>query len=605
MTTHIDRLLRTAKAEIRAGRPQVGRAEVLAALERFPDNPRLLAQLAEAQEAVSGLPARPFVQAQLQRFLQIRSRMGLPAAVEDMAAAARLNPNSPLARNVFGGVLMEAGHLADAIPHLQTALHLDPAFREAAVNLGIALGKTGQIDRAIQVLRDLAHHSPDYLPGLEQLGPLLTQHLHHDQAIACFSHIAKLRPDDPEAVTRIALAQSAANRETAARLTLEQALLRWPDDDRIRVALGNVLLTLGDLDAAQAQFEAALRINPASGRAYYNLSRAKDFAPGDPHIAAMQRLTGAPQPPTAEVEDRVSLHFALSKALEDTGDVAGSFENLKRGNDLRASQTRYSLDQDRKLFAGFRKRFASDAGTALTAIPTTRRPIFILGMMRSGTTLLEQMLSAHPAVLGGGEMEHLGVLLSAEPQSDAPLDAAALMRIRLGYLAAIQRLPGDEPVVVDKLPGNFRWLGLIRKALPEARILHMRRDPVAVSWSNYKTLFTNLAHGYTNRLEDIIGFYDLYEETMHHWRQEYPDGFLDVDYERLTRQPEPTIRAVLEYCDLPFDPACLAPQDNKRSVQTASLRQVRQGIYTGSSSKWRGFEPFLTPLTEHFGKPPT
>ena len=603
MTINIDSLLRTAKAEIKAARPQVARAEMLKALERFPENTRLLAQLAEAHEAVSRLPARPFGHPHLQRFLQIRGR-SLPAAVEDMAAAARLNPNSPLARNVFGGVLMEAGYLADAIPHLQTALRLDPAFREAAVNLGIALSKTGQIDRAIQVLRDLVGPNPDYLPGLDLLAPLLEQFLHHDEAIACFIHIAKLRPDDPEAVTRIAGAQSSANRETEARLTLERAVQRWPDDARIVVMLGNVLLTLGDLDGAQAQFEAALRINPASGSAYYNLSRAKDFAQGDPHIPAMQHLADAGLP-AKDVEDRVSLHFALSKALEDVGDVAGSFEHLKRGNDLRRSQTRYRIEDDRKLFAGFRQRFAKATGESLrpTAKPT-RQPIFVLGMMRSGTTLLEQMLSAHPQVLGGGEMEHLGVLLSAESQTDAPLDAAALMRIRTGYLAAIGRLPGTEPFVVDKLPGNFRWMGLIRKALPEAKILHMRRDPVAVSWSNYKTLFTNLAHGYSTSLPDIIAFYDLYEEMMRFWRQEYPDGFLDVDYELLTRQPEATIRTVLDYCELPFDPACLAPQDNKRSVQTASLRQVRQGIYTGSSSKWRGFEPYLAPLTEHFAKTP-
>ena len=472
MTVNIDRLLRNAKTEIRAGRPQIARAEVLAALERFPDNSRLLAQLAEAHEAVSSLPARPFAHPHLQRFLQIRTRSGLAAAVEDMAAAARLNPNSPLARNVFGGVLMEAGHLADAIPHLQTALRLDPAFREAAVNLGIALSKTGQIDRATQVLRDLARHSPDYLPGLDLLGPLLQQHLHHDAAIACFTHIARLRPDDPEAVTRIALAQSAANRETQARQTLEQALRRWPKDFRIMVVLGNVFLTLGDPDAAKAQFEAALRNNPASGRAYYNLSRAMDFTPDDPHIGAMQRLADAAAPITPDtVEDRVALHFALSKALEDVGDVAGSFQHLKRGNDLRASQTRYSIGQDAKLFAGFRTRFAKDVGATLKPTPIARRPIFILGMMRSGTTLLEQMLSAHPAVLGGGEMEHLGVLLSAESQTDTPLDTAALTRIRTGYLAAIGRLPGAEPVVIDKLPGNFRWLGLIRKALPEAKIL--------------------------------------------------------------------------------------------------------------------------------------
>jgi hypothetical protein len=222
-------------------------------------------------------------------------------------------------------------------------------------------------------------------------------------------------------------------------------------------------------------------------------------------------------------------------------------------------------------------------------------------MMRSGTTLLEQMLSSHPQVHGAGELEALPRLAAAEMASgQGPLDAAALERIRSGYLDVLRRLGGGCPMVVDKLPANFRMIGLIRKAMPEARILHMRRNPVAVCWSIYKTMFSNITIGYAHSLEDTIAYYDLYEAMMAQWRRDYPDGFLDVEYEALTRDTEPTIRAVLEYCGLPFDPACLAPQDNTRAVRTASNRQVRSGIYQGSSGKWRDFEAHLQPLVRHF-----
>ena len=157
-------------------------------------------------------------------------------------------------------------------------------------------------------------------------------------------------------------------------------------------------------------------------------------------------------------------------------------------------------------------------------------------------------------------------------------------------------------MVVDKLPANFRMIGLIRKAMPEAKILHMRRDPVAVCWSIYKTFFTNLSIGYAHSLPDTIACYDLYETMMAEWRADFPGGFLDVDYEALTRDPEPNIRAALGFCDLPFDPACLAPQDNQRTVRTASVRQVRSGIYQGSSGKWRAFAPHLASLVKHFEK---
>jgi hypothetical protein len=246
-------------------------------------------------------------------------------------------------------------------------------------------------------------------------------------------------------------------------------------------------------------------------------------------------------------------------------------------------------------------RFAP-AAPAIHPAPAARRPIFVLGMMRSGTTLMEQILSSHPQVHGAGELEILPRLTGMElTQAPAgPLDECALTRIRDGYLAVLNDEPGAKPVVVDKLPANFRFIGLIQKAFPEARILHMRRDPVAVCWSVYKTYFTHSTIGYAHNLQDTMAYYDLYEKMMADWRAAYPEGFMDVDYEALTRTPEPVIRAVLDYCGLTFDAACLSPQNNQRAVQTASLRQVRSGIYQGSSKKWRAFDPYLAPLKAHF-----
>ena len=308
--------------------------------------------------------------------------------------------------------------------------------------------------------------------------------------------------------------------------------------------------------------------------------------------------------PVLTVDDQVALHFGLAKAFEDIGDADQSFAHLQRGNDLRATQVSYHIDQDRDLLADLRQRFAVGAGPALVAHPgLALRPVFVLGMMRSGTTLMEQILSSHPMVHGAGELEVLPQLAAQEMAGKAgPLDEAALQRIRQGYLQALAEQAGGKAVVVDKLPANFRVIGLIRKALPEARILHMRRDPVAVCWSIYKTYFTNVTIGYAHSLPDTIAYYDLYQSMMDDWRADYPDGFLDVDYEALTRNPEPTIRTVLDYCELPFDAACLSPQDNQRSVRTASVRQVRSGIYQGSSGKWRAFEPHLAQLIDHFRK---
>ncbi len=597
MTLNIDRLLRTARSEIKAGRPAVARTEILQALEQFPNNTKLLAQLADVQQAATGLPARPFAAPHLHHFLAVKTNVGLPIAIEEMAAAVRLNPANPWAQGVLGGVLMEAKLLPAAIRHFRAALKLDPNYREAGLNLGNALRQANEPAQALTALEDVLRRTPDFPAALLMRGQILAQLQRDREAADTFARYLALQPRDAEAMIDYAAALIMLHRLDDARATLLRVLDLQPNNPRAMGTLGNILLSNGDIDGARAQFLAALAINPNSAVSFFNLGRAMDFTADDPLIARMQALAADPG---LQIDEQVALHFGLAKAFEDIGDADASFAHLQRGNDLRASQIRYTIEQDRTALADLLHRFAA-ASPALQAAPTPRRPVFVLGMMRSGTTLMEQILSSHPMVYGAGELEPLPELAAIEmAQTKGPLDQAALLRIRNGYLSVINAQPGAASVVVDKLPANFRLIGLIRKALPEARILHMQRDPVAVCWSIYKTFFTNLGIGYANSLTDTISYYDLYTDMMRQWRAEYPDGFMDVDYEQLTRDPEPAIRAALAYCDLPFDPACLSPQDNQRSVRTASVRQVRSGIYQGSSKKWRAFEPHLAPLIAHF-----
>lgn len=601
MSFNIDKTLRSAKAEVKSGRPAQGRAILLQALEKFPDNSRLLSGLAEAHQAATGLPARPFAAPHMQLALQLKAQRGLPAAIESMDAWVRLNPSSPWAQGVLGGLLHEAALYPGAIRHLRLALKLDPKYREAGVNLARSHVACGDHAAALPVLDKVIAQFPDFPPALLTRARAHAALSRHAEALADFEAYLALQPSDSEARIDLAATLMMLSRLPAAKAELDSVLASHPENPRAMGVLGNLLLSMGDLEGAERSLETTLRLDPHSIHAFYNLGRVRDFSAGEPIIARMAALADSNG---LETTDRAALHFGLAKAYEDIGDADQSFAHLTRGNDLRGSLVAYHIDDDRALLADLRQRFAVGSGPALAADSTlAHRPIFVVGMMRSGTTLMEQILSSHPLVDGAGEMEALPKLAAAEMAlTEGPLPEAALRRIRDGYLAELAAEGRNRPVIVDKLPANFRMIGLIRKALPEARILHMRRDPVAVCWSIYKTLFTNLTIGYAHSLPDTIAYHDLYTGMMEEWRADFPDGFMDVDYEALTRNPEPTIRAVLDYCGLPFDPACLAPQENQRAVRTASLRQVRSGIYQGSSGKWRAFEPHLAPLIEHFRK---
>ncbi len=600
MSFNIDKLLRSAKAEIKAGRASAARVSILTALETYPANLRLMDQLAETQAAVTRLPPRPFGAAQMKHFQSTRSTLGLEAAIEEIAAAVQLNPASPWAQGVLGGALLEARLYPAAIKHLRLALKLDPNYIEAGFNLANALHSADKIPQAIEAIDVILKTSPDLPRALSIKARLLALADRDSEAVDTFTRYLAVVPTDLNAVMGKSSSLFKLNKLDQAEPPLRDLLRTTPDNGMARGILGNILLAKGLVAEAIEQFEMTLKVAPRSAKGFYNLSRAKDFTPDDPLVKSMVALA---DDPTLALEEQALLHFGLAKAYEDFGDFDTSFAHLKKGNDLRAAEAKYNIATDQTLFADLLQRFAP-AGPAIHPAPAPRRPLFVLGMMRSGTTLMEQILSSHPQVHGAGELEILPRLASFELTNSptGPLNEAALTRIRRGYLAALNNEPGDQTVVVDKLPANFRFIGLIQKAFPEARILHMRRDPVAVCWSVYKTYFTHSTIGYAHNLQDTMAYYDLYEQMMADWRTAYPGGFMDVDYEALTRTPEPVIRAVLDYCGLPFDPACLSPQDNRRAVQTASLRQVRSGIYQGSSKKWRAFDQYLAPLKAHFGQ---
>jgi tetratricopeptide (TPR) repeat protein len=606
MSSAVDRAIRDAKTALRAGQGRAARRTLLDMLERFPANPRLQNELAALATTLSGLPARGFGPAHVKRIVAMRNAGAIAEAIEEMVALALLNPANPMARNVLGRLYLDAGVPQAALPHLIAATHADPAFREAQVNLATACLELGRAAEAVAPLETLLRAHPDFAPALNMLGRVLVALERGREAIAPLHRLLALHPGDPEVLLSLTTALNAAQETTEAAEILHGLIARDPANHRALNNLANIELAEGRLTDAEAHARAAIAASPltAAGNAYYNLGRIITFAEGDPAIAAMQALAGRKE--TMPPDEQVALMFALSKALEDIGAVDDSFAALAEANRLKRATLNYSLDQDRALLDDLRHRFAAAVPGLNPADlpPPPVVPIFVVGMMRSGTTLTEQIISAHSQVHGAGELRFLGAAAGPEMAAqDGPLDPAALLRIRQSYLSELAALAGGAPYAVDKLPANFRFIGLIRKALPEARIVHLRRDPVAVCWSNYKTYFNAQNIGYAWDLQEVAGYYRLYEDFMAQMDADYPGQILTVDYAALTETPEPVIRRILDFCGLPFEEACLRPQENTRAVRTASVRQVRSGIYKGSNSKWRGFEAHMGPLLQALAQP--
>lgn len=556
----VDQTLRKAQSLARKG--ATGEAERLlrSVLARFPDNRRALDSL----KALSRPKARP----------------GGPALTRETA-------NALLA-------LYQQGHLTEALAQATALAARHPGVAFPLNIAGACHAGLGAQDKAIASYRKALDFSPNSPDILNNLATALTATGHPDDAIAHLDKALTLDPDHPDALNNYANALNALDRQEEALAFLDRALAARPDFAEALNNRGNAYSHLGRLDEAAADFEAALRINPRQAEAHRNLSIIKTYAPGDPQIGVMETLLASD-----DATDRAQVHFALAKALDDTGETDRAFEHFDAGNRLRRDVLGDPMPEQRGLFAAIKAHFETDR-PVLPVETTGRRPVFILGMPRSGTSLTEQVLASHPQVHGGGELQFLRHAVRPT-LSGTSLDTAEPAEIRERYLGALDGLGVAEPVITDKLPLNFRWIGFIATALPEATIIHVARDPVATAWSIYRTFFPSRGLGFSFDLDAIAAYYGLYRDLMAFWRDRFGDRIHDIDYETLTENQEAETRRLLDLCGLEWDSRCLAFHETRRTVSTASAAQIRRRMYTGSSAAWRRYEKHLGALIEALG----
>jgi tetratricopeptide (TPR) repeat protein len=555
----------------------------------------------------------------------------LHEAVVRFRRALEIKPDFALAHGNLGNALHNLGLLNDAVASHRRAIDLAPDFAAAHTNLGNALRDLGQFDDALASHRRALEIQPDLAEAGINLGNTLRDLGQHDAAAASYRRVLEIDPHSAAAHCNLGGALGDFGRIGDAEASFRQALLVKPDYAEAHSNLGVVLrrqsrmveaetsclralecdpnlaaaiVLLAELQADKGQFaeaeelfKRAIAIEPNAAEAWAGISSLRKMTVNDAAwLTQAQRIASQRLPPRQEVH----LRYAIGKYFDDVHDYAQAFTNYQRANELTklctAKHDRQHLAQAvSQTVRHYDRHWLSEAGGAAIA---SARPVFIVGMPRSGTSLAEQILASHPAVFGAGELPFWSQASATYESSTFHGESGGSLigRLSRDYLQVLEALSPGAMRVVDKMPSNFLFLGLIHAALPNARIIHMRRNPVDTCLSIYFQNF-DVAHSYANDLEDLAHYYTEYLRLMKHWSSLLPGhAMMEVPYEGLVGDQEAWSRKMVGFIGLPWDNRCLDFSRTNRVVVTRSRWQVRQTISKSSVERWHNYEDFIGPL---------
>jgi tetratricopeptide (TPR) repeat protein len=604
-------------------------------LGRIPDALRTLATLEQHHPRFSRL-----YEERGRCYVELRQA---PSAIEAFLLAVHMNQALPGSWGMLEGLYritqqpkeaaMAAGHVAllRKIPQeivTATALFADGDWEAAESLVRAWLIKHGDHTEAMRLLARIGiarkvfgdaelllaavlERAPNYRPArLEYAGVLVDLHK-YQEARRQLDELLRGEPDSPQLRTLYA-ASCAGLGEHERAIELYGALLRGtPEDAAVHLSIAHALKTLGRTEEGIAAYRRAAGCRPDFGDAYWSLANLKTYHFAQEELAQIRASLDAP---STDLVDRYHLCFALAKALEDQGEFAESFHYYELGNRLKRPECTYRPEiiennTRQQIAVGTSEFFAARRGWGAQS----REPIFIVGLPRSGSTLIEQILASHSQVEGTQELPNVQQIVSTlrgrdldddrYPRILANMSAADFTKLGEQYLADTRAYRSAGPFFIDKMPNNFRHIGLIRLMLPNARIIDARREPIACCFSNFKQLFAN-GQEFSYSIEDIARYYRTYLELMRHWERVLPGRILRMHHEDVVDDLEGSVRRVLAFCGLEFEPQCVAFHETKRSIRTASSEQVRQGLYREGLDHWRNFEPWLEPLKQALGDAP-
>lgn len=601
----------------RQGQPDAAQQELQPLAEQFPD----------------------VAQIQFEYGLTLRAGGDLVGAITALRRTVSLDGQQPRAWQVLGEVLSDRGETeaAEAAFHQQMAVSarhpgLVKAVEYAADGkLGMAEGicrdylyryptdvdairlladiglQLGIVDDAEKLLHRCLELAPDYHLARNNYANALGKANRLEEALSQIVHLERVDPGNLAHPVLGASVMVNAGDYDGAIERYQRVLQKVPDHSRIRMSLGHALKTVGKQEASIMAYRHAIQAEPTLGEAYWSLANLKTFRFRETEIDAMRQLVDTPG---LDTRDEFHVCFSLGKALEDGGSFDESFDYYAKGNAIKHQQSNYRADDTTELVNRFLATCDADLFNRheKTGHPAAD-PIFIVGLPRSGSTLLEQILASHSQV--DGTMELPNVLQYVRRLSDkknrtdpsrypeilTELSADQLNALGEEYLTSTRVHREGAAFFIDKMPNNYLHVGLIKLMLPNAKVIDARRHPMATCFSCYKQLFA-AGQEFTYSLSDIATYYNDYSRVMAHWDQVIPDYVLRMEYEKVVDDFENQVRRLLEFCGLPFEDACLSFFENKRAVRTASSEQVRQPIYTSGLEQWRHYETHLKQLRE-------
>ena len=595
MSIKNDRLLSKAKKLVKKGEIKEARKIYLNILEYSPSNKEAKIGL----KSIENEDAAQLSQEQLDYVIQLYSSGQMDKALLSIKELIQDFPNIPLLHNISGACNSALGEIDSAIISFNKAIELKPDYDEAYFNLGVAFHQTGKLGEALNSYERAISIKHAYPTAHNNLGLIALSQGQLDNALKSFEWAVAYSPEYAEAHNSLGAALQELKQFEKAKVSFKKAVALNPQyaQGLHNLAILSEIINLPD--EASEYYEKALAVEPNYAEAYRNQSRTKKYKKNDPQIAQMQSIYSNDN---LSISDKVHINFALAKVNEDLGNQKDFFKHLDEGSRLRKKQLNYNINETEEFHSSLIRLFSEDQPKIkqLSLDPLDIRPIFIVGMPRSGTSLVEQIISSHHSVHGAGELNNFKNVVTPALKNyignlTNTINEDDLLSIRKNYIKSLMDLNVSEKIITDKMPVNFRMIGLILTAIPEAKIIHLTRNPKATCWSNYKHYFAN-ENGFTFDQEDLARFFILYQELMGFWHKSFPNKIHDISYERLTTHQEDETQKLLKYCELDWDNNCLNFHKNTRAVHTASASQVRQKMYQGSSDAWKKYEKFLQPL---------